>query len=102
MAKHLVGKVGDLKPGEIKGVSAGEKLILLANVDGTFFAIGDVCTHRGCRLSGGFIVDKEIVECPCHGSQFNLITGAVVRGPAASPEVHYNVIVEGEEIYVEA
>ena len=102
MSKILVAKVSDIKPGELKGVSAGDKDILLANVEGNFFAIGDICTHMGCKLSGGVIADTKIVECPCHASQFDLTTGAVIKGPAKSPEMKFEVIVEGDNIYVQA
>lgn len=102
MAKYFVAKVGELKPGEMKSVTAGETAILLANVKGTYYAIGDVCPHMGCRLSGGLMVEDNIVECPCHGSRFNLIDGFVMKGPAVKNARVYEVLVDGDDVFVEA
>lgn len=65
-------------------VVSGDRKVAVANVDGTLHAFDDTCTHRGCSLADGTL-DGTIVTCPCHGSQFDVTTGAVVRGPAAEP-----------------
>ena len=60
--------------------------IVLAEVDGTWFAIEDRCTHAGCSFSGeGAELRGPLVECACHGSEFDVRTGEVVRGPAEYP-----------------
>jgi nitrite reductase/ring-hydroxylating ferredoxin subunit len=100
MTKTEVGKVKDIAPGTMNGLKAGETRILVSNIGGTFQAIGDRCTHRGCSLSKGRL-EGEVVTCPCHGSQFNVKTGAVVRGPAEEPERAYPVTAEGDGIRVE-
>ena len=46
-------KTGELSPGEMKSVLLGQEAVLLANVDGNFYVIGDICTHRGGTLSDG-------------------------------------------------
>ena len=48
-----VASAKDVAPDKMIGAEAGGKQILIANVDGSFYAMGDKCTHRGCRLSGG-------------------------------------------------
>jgi nitrite reductase/ring-hydroxylating ferredoxin subunit len=53
------------------------------------------CTHRRGPLSEGTL-DGSTVTCPCHGSQFNVCTGAAVKGPAEDPLATYRVTVEGE------
>ena len=100
MGKVQVGLVKDVPPGTMKGFKAEGKGIAVSNIGGKFSAIGDRCTHRGCSISKGRI-EGEVVTCPCHGSRFNLKTGAVVRGPAAESEPSYPVTVEGDGIWVD-
>ena len=100
MTKMQVGLIKDVAPGTMKGFKAGETGIVITNIGGTFHAIGDRCTHRGCSLSKGRL-EGEVVTCPCHGSRFNVTTGVVVRGPAEQPEPGYKVTVEGDGIWVE-
>lgn len=90
----------ELAPGVLKGVMANEKPILLSNLEGKYYAIGNICTHRGCKLSNGTL-SNEIVQCACHGSRFDVKTGKVVGGPAGRSEPAYNVKVEGNDILVE-
>jgi nitrite reductase/ring-hydroxylating ferredoxin subunit len=54
-----------------------------------------MCTHRAGPLSEG-AVDDTTVTCPLHGAQFNIWTGAVLRGPATEPLKTYRVVVEGD------
>ena len=80
----------------MKAVQAGDREILLVHLDTGVYAINNICTHRGCRLSGGSL-EGETVHCPCHGSAFNVKTGEVVKGPAKTPEPAYTVsLINGE------
>jgi nitrite reductase/ring-hydroxylating ferredoxin subunit len=65
------------------------------NVAGNFCATQAKCTHRGGPLNEGKL-DGSTVTCPWHGTQYNVCTGAVLRGPATQPVKTYRVIVEGE------
>ena len=65
-----------------------------------FFAIGDTCSHEESSLSEGFI-DEDMVECPKHGAQFEIMTGKNRSLPATRPVPAYRVVVEGDEVYVE-
>ncbi|MBI4340344.1 MAG: non-heme iron oxygenase ferredoxin subunit [Chloroflexi bacterium] len=96
-----VAKIGDLEPGDMKLVEAGDERIVLANLGGEYFAFSDTCTHMECSLSDGSI-DGEIVECPCHGSQFSVKTGAVENGPAVEAIAVYPVRIQGRDILVGA
>ena len=92
--------VNDLQPGEKLGVVLGGKPVLLVNLDDEFYAIGGKCTHWGCMLIDGTLEDSRI-RCRCHGSTFELTTGAIIKGPAKEPEPSYRVKIENSEIYVE-
>lgn len=96
-----VASVNALSAGKMIGVQANGMKILIANIDGAYYAIGDVCTHRGCRLSGGALKESGVVTCPCHGSNFNVKTGSVTKGPASAPERVFQVKVEKDDILVE-
>ncbi len=100
MAFIKAGPARVLPAGKMKQVDAEGHDLLIANLDGTYYAIGNVCTHMGCHLSQGRI-DGQNVICPCHGSTFDLKTGNLVKGPARKPEPSYPVKVEAEEIIVE-
>jgi 3-phenylpropionate/trans-cinnamate dioxygenase ferredoxin subunit len=96
-----VGKTGDLASGKGVRVEAGGKKIALFNVDGTYYAIDDGCTHRGGSLSGGSLSGCE-VTCPLHGAVFDLKTGNTQGPPAPRGVSTYKVRVSGDSIEVEA
>ena len=79
-----VGSAGELGDGEMNSYQAGERQVAIANVDGELHAWDDYCTHQQCSLAEGEL-ENTIVECPCHGSQFDITTGEAVQGPAADP-----------------
>jgi nitrite reductase/ring-hydroxylating ferredoxin subunit len=95
--KTKIASTKDIPPGTMTGVVSQNQSILLTNIDGKYYAIGDICTHQGCSLSDGNL-DGEKVQCPCHGSIFNVKTGQVVQRPAKDNEPIYKVTVEGEEV----
>jgi nitrite reductase/ring-hydroxylating ferredoxin subunit len=99
MSFVVVASVRDLKTNKMKPVNAHDIPILLANLEETYYAIGNKCTHMQCTLTNGEL-KGEIVQCPCHGSKFNVKTGKVVGGPAAFPEPKYPVKVENEQVLV--
>ena len=88
-----------LEPGKMKSIEINGKSILLVNLNARYYAIGNICTHMGCRLSDGTLTG-ETVQCPCHGSIFNVTTGAVVRGPAQDPEQSYPLKIEQDQVLV--
>ncbi len=75
-----VAKVSDLKPGEMKRVIVDKQRILLANVDGTFYAIKDQCGHQKAALSKGRL-EGFTVDCPLHFARFDMRSGKVLSGP---------------------
>lgn len=81
MSKFVaVAKTSELQPGEMSRVNVDQQPVLLANVDGTFFALLDRCGHQRAALSKGRL-KGETVECPMHFSRFNVKTGRLIRGP---------------------
>ena len=94
-----VAETSEIPAGKMKFVEVAGVSVLLANIAGEYYAIGNKCTHRGCKLSSG-VFGGETVKCPCHKSVFNVKTGAVVHGPASKPEPKYAVKVEEEQILV--
>ena len=92
--------VSDVAPGEAKRFPIGRGGIALVRIDDRFYAIDDTCTHHGCSLADGHLAGS-VVTCACHGSRFDVITGALVRGPAELPVRSYPVQVEGSEVKVE-
>ncbi len=72
-----VASTADLAPGAAKCVEVAGKKIALFNLEGSFYAIDDTCTHRGGPLSEGEVSGEE-VTCPWHGAIYNIKTGAVL------------------------
>ena len=97
MVFEKLALVKDLKPNQMTSVEAGGKEIVVVNLDGAYYAIGNRCTHMGCMLSDGTL-RGETVTCPCHGSIFDVKTGSVMKGPAKKPEPAYQTKTEGEQI----
>jgi 3-phenylpropionate/trans-cinnamate dioxygenase ferredoxin component len=66
--------------------------IAVARVEGYLYGFDDLCTcgHEPCPLSGGLLTERTIM-CQCHGSRFDITTGAVVNGPAVDPIRVYEV-----------
>lgn len=94
-----VASASELNPDEMKAVNVNGKPVLLVNLNGTYYAIGNTCTHMGCPLSKGTL-KGETIECVCHGSTFDLKTGKVMRGPAEKPEQKYDVKVENGKVLI--
>ncbi|MCX6056876.1 MAG: Rieske 2Fe-2S domain-containing protein [Chloroflexi bacterium] len=67
----------EIPQGTMKKVNVSGKVILLANVDGKFYALDNACPHSGGSLADGKS-NGDVVTCPKHGAQFNLKTGEAV------------------------
>src|SRR5256712_14046837 len=78
----------EVPPGLIKMVQVAGQEVGLANVDGNCYAIGNVCTHEEGPLDQVRLEEYE-VECPWHGSRFDIRTGQAIIGPASKPETGY-------------
>jgi Rieske Fe-S protein len=72
------------------------KVVLTKDAAGTVRAFSAICTHQGCVVSE---VSGGTINCPCHGSRFDVATGAPVAGPASSPLPPAQVSVRGDAIF---
>ncbi len=100
MTKTTVAKTSEMKAGDIRQVRAAGQTLALFGVASAVYAIDDTCPHRGCPLSDGDL-DGATLTCTCHGSQFDVRTGALVRGPATTGVRSYPVAIEEGEVRVE-
>ena len=94
-----VARVDELAPGERRIVDVDDTQIVVINLSGQFYAIEDVCTHDGGKLTGGTVEGDQIV-CPRHGARFCIRTGAALSAPAYEPTSTFPVRIENGVIQV--
>ena len=90
----------ELPQGEAKLVELEGHSIALFNIEGTYYAIDNICTHSGAPLVEGFVEGTQ-VECPWHGAQFDCRTGQVLTPPAVENVASYKVRVNGSDVEIE-
>jgi 3-phenylpropionate/trans-cinnamate dioxygenase ferredoxin subunit len=95
-----VATTDQLSPGEMMLVQIGRyERILLVNLEGDYYAVEELCPHSGAALSEGDRYGGEI-ECPLHGSMFDIKSGKVLSPPASEDLDFYQVRIEGDDILV--
>ena len=94
-----VATTAEVPPGTVNVYEVDGRQIAVCNVDGTFYAIDDICTHDGGSLDQGALEGDQI-ECPRHGARFDVKTGRPLTLPAVMPVQSHPVQVEGDEIKV--
>ncbi len=101
MGKIIVGKTSDILPGKMQKVTADGKEILVANINGNYYATDDTCTHAGASLSEGSL-DGNVVTCGWHGAKFDCATGKLSAFPAKIKDLRsYKVVVESDNVFLE-
>ncbi len=92
---------GQLKTTDVPvggGVVLGDLGVVVTQPQaGRFKAFSAVCTHQGCTVSS---VENGTINCPCHGSAFNIADGSVANGPASRPLDAKKITVSGTSISV--
>ncbi|MFF4236609.1 Rieske (2Fe-2S) protein [Actinomadura geliboluensis] len=91
-----IAKAADVPVGGGK-IYGDEKVVVTQPTQGTFKAFTAVCTHQGCTVGS---VRQGLINCPCHGSDFKITDGSVVKGPADKPLREYPVQVQNGGIVV--
>ena len=94
-----VAATSEIQADKMKMVQYKGQVICLANIMGKYYAIRNTCTHMGGPLAQGKL-EGHVVECPWHGSRFDLTTGEVKKGPAQTPEPVFEVKIEGTSILI--
>ncbi|MEM3089733.1 MAG: non-heme iron oxygenase ferredoxin subunit [Candidatus Nitrosotenuis sp.] len=101
MGKIIVGKISDIPQGKMQKVSVDGRDILVANINGNFYACDDTCTHAGASLSEGALEDNT-VTCGWHGAKFNCQTGKLEKFPAKISDLKsYRTVIESDSVFVE-
>jgi nitrite reductase/ring-hydroxylating ferredoxin subunit len=95
-----VGKSKDVATGQMRVFDVAGTKVTVASLDGHLYAFDDTCTHAGCSLAAGEL-DGTTVTCPCHDSQFDVTSGAVLRGPARRAVRSRVAEAQGEDLLVE-
>ncbi len=95
-------KKTDIKPDTGKSFNIGDFKVVVCNVNGTFYAIEDVCSHDDGELvtGEGKLVEGCQIECPRHGARFDVKTGTATKMPAIAPIRTFKVVDSGDELEV--
>ncbi len=100
MSFEKVARVADIPDDEPLKVEIGETQIALVKADGDVYAVSNVCTHEYAEMHEGFVEGTEI-ECPLHGSMFDVKTGEVKSLPATENLPTFPCKVEGDDVLVD-
>ena len=94
-----IASINDIQPLQMKIFQFSGEEVCVLNIDGKYYAINNKCTHEGGPLADGKLEGYE-VECPWHGSKFDVRTGEVTNPPASEPEPTDEVKIVGNNIFV--
>jgi nitrite reductase/ring-hydroxylating ferredoxin subunit len=94
-----VAEAKEIAPSSMKAVEVEGEKVCIINTEGTFYAIGNICTHVGGPLDEGTLEGYE-VECPWHGSKFDVRTGEATKPPAVRAVPKYEVKIDGNNVLV--
>lgn len=107
MGRHLIGAASEIAPGSMKKATVNGLDILLANINGSYYAVDDTCTHAGASLSEGVLTEDDdknrcIVVCGWHKAEFNCTNGKLSKFPAPIRDLgSYKVMLESGNLFVE-
>ena len=94
-----VAQTSDLKPGDMTMTKVGDVEVLIANLDGEFYAVYNFCPHEGWALHEG-ILEDDCVECPGHSHFYSIRNGQRTGVPSETTPT-FSVKVEGDDILVD-
>jgi len=96
-----VAKIDEIPSGNMKHVELDGKEIVVANLDGKFYAMDDRCGHMNALLSMGNISNEGVVTCPFHGARFDINTGKKVKEPVLTPSQEMEPLPKTWQNYME-
>jgi 3-phenylpropionate/trans-cinnamate dioxygenase ferredoxin subunit len=97
-----IGNLADVPEGAGKAFDVQGRRIAVFRADGELYAIDDTCSHAEASLSEGeFDPDELCVECPLHGSLFDVRSGEPRTLPAFEPVATYRIYADGDLVFVE-
>jgi NAD(P)H-dependent nitrite reductase small subunit len=102
MTEYVVGKIDDSPPGKAIAVAAGPRTVAVFRLGDRFFAISNVCPHKGASLCDGeVIVEDRLVRCPWHHWNWRLDDGTLESDPRQRVRT-YEIAVEGDDVILRA
>lgn len=96
-----VANVEEIPAGQVKAVELDGQRVVLCNVDGTLYAVSDICSHAHAHLSEGEFQGNELT-CPLHGARFDVKTGKALCLPAVRPIATYTVELRDGEVWIKS
>jgi nitrite reductase/ring-hydroxylating ferredoxin subunit len=96
-----VAKIDEIPLGNMKHVELDGKEIVVANLNGKFYAMDDRCGHMNALLSMGNISNEGVVTCPFHGARFDINTGKKVKEPVLTPSQEMEPLPKTWQNYME-
>jgi nitrite reductase/ring-hydroxylating ferredoxin subunit len=101
MGKIIVGKTSEIPSGKMQKVSVDGRDIVVANIDGNYYACDDTCTHSGASLADGTL-EGNVITCGWHGAKFDCRSGKLEKFPAKIKDLKsYRTIIEADNVFVE-
>jgi nitrite reductase (NADH) small subunit len=94
-----VGRISDFSPGAGKMVDVSGRHVAIFRLGDEFYAIDNLCLHRGGPLCEGMIDDNAVVTCPWHGWSYEIKTGTMVQDPRVGVSKH-EVRIDGDLVHV--
>ncbi len=104
-----VCEISDVAKGTMKGFTVKDKQILVANVDGNFYAMDAICSHMHGYLPVGTL-EKNVVICPVHHAQFDVTSGKVSKDVSSAKRLivggakdmqTYKISVKDNQVYID-
>jgi len=106
-----VCNISDIPQGTMKGFTVNDKYILIASVNGNFYAVDAVCPHMSGFIPVGKLEKKFIISCPTHGAQYDVKTGKLIKdvdeeikeatGKGASDLHIYEVLIKDGSVFID-
>jgi 3-phenylpropionate/trans-cinnamate dioxygenase ferredoxin component len=96
-----IASVAEIPADGMRAFEVGDRRVAVYRIGETLYATDDICSHAYAHLTEGWLEPEDCtVECPLHGSRFDIRTGAALTLPAFAPIAVYEVRVEGDDLLV--